>query len=239
MYTYRMEKIPEIRGKVLKIMAGKLEGFYLAGGTALSVYYFQHRESFDLDFFTKDFLRPKIEELMSALSKDIGLDVELIGEQDKQGYVRMMIYSLKIDVDLVLKIDFVEDVYKLVEPLKQIDGIPVLSIQDIYFRKILTSCGSIGKMDTVGRMKFAGGRQEAKDFFDLFYLSNTYMPLSKFVQRYCQQSQKESIIVWFRTYDRFEIKSGLTEIITDKKISFQEMESHFKNEVGKIISAEI
>jgi hypothetical protein len=30
----------------------KLSGFYLTGGTALAAYYFQHRLSNDLDFFT-------------------------------------------------------------------------------------------------------------------------------------------------------------------------------------------
>lgn len=234
-----MNKTLEIRDKVLKILGGRVGGFYLAGGTALSLYYFKHRESFDLDFFTRDFSRPRIEALMLALSKDIGFDIELVGEQTKQGFARMMVYSLKIDVDYALKIDFVEDVYKLLEPLRIVDGIPVFSIQDIYFRKILTSCGSMGKLDSVGRMSFVGGRQEAKDFFDLFYLSNTFMPLSIFVQQYGQQSQKESIIVWFRTFDRFKIKSGLMEIITDKEIFFQEMESHFKAEVEKIIFGEI
>jgi hypothetical protein len=234
-----MEKILKIRDKVLKIMAGKLGGFYLGGGTALSIYYFQHRESFDLDFFTKGFSRSKIEELMVNLSKDIGLAFELVGEEDKKGFVRMMVYSSKIDKEHALKIDFVEDAYKLVEPLTIIDGIPVLSKQDIYFRKILTACGSLGEINAEGRSVFTGGRQEAKDFFDLFFLSKTYMPLSTFVERYCQQPQKESIIVWYRTYDRLKIKSGLLEIITDKKIYFEEMESHFKSEVDKIISAEI
>lgn len=234
-----MENIIEIRNDALRKLANKLEGFYLAGGTALSLFYFHHRESYDLDFFSEDFSREKIEILMANLAKDMGLKIELLAEQNKQGFARMLVFSLKIDKNTSLKIDFVEDVYKLLEPLKKIDGIPVLAIQDIYFRKILTACGSIGSIDEIGRKSFAGGRQEAKDFFDLYFLSNTFMPLSDFVNRYFREPQKESIIVWYRVYDRLEMKTGLLEIITDKEVSFQEMERHFKEEVEKIISAEI
>lgn len=234
-----MDKIIEVRDRVLRKLANKLEGFYLAGGTALSSFYFKHRESHDLDFFTKDFARSRIERLMLELAKDIGLEIELSGEQDKPGFAKMLVYSLKIDENNSLKIDFVEDVYKLLEPLKTIDGISVLSIQDIYFRKILTACGSVVKIDAIGKQSFAGGRQDAKDFFDLYFLSITFMPLSRYVEQYCQQPQKESIIIWFRTYDRLEMKLGLTEIITDKNVLFQEMERHFKDEVERIIAAEV
>jgi len=234
-----MNKIISIRNKTLEHLANKLGGFYLAGGTALSLYYFQHRESYDLDFFTKSFSRVKIEEIMSGLSKDIGLKPTLEGEENKQGFAKMLVYSLIIDENNALKIDFVEDVYRLLKPLRMIDGIPVLTIEDVYFRKILTACGSITTLDSIGRSVFIGGRQEAKDFFDLYFLSKTFMPLSSFVNEYCQQPQKESIIIWFRTYKRLEMKIGLTEIITDKNVSFPEMEHHFKDEVEKIIAAEI
>lgn len=234
-----MKKVIQIRNEALKKLANKLEGFYLAGGTALSLFYFHHRESYDLDFFTKDFSRNKIEKLISDFAGDMGMEIELSGEENRQGFVKMLVFSLKIDETNSLKIDFVEDVYKLLEPFIKVDGIPVLSIQDIYLRKILTACGSVQTTDVIGRKSFVGGRQEAKDFFDLYFLSNTYMPLASFVNRYCRQPQKESIIIWYRTYDRLEMKTGLLEIITDKKVPFPEMERHFKKEIDKIIIAEI
>ena len=42
--------------KVLNALAGNVDDHYLAGGTALSIAYFQHRESYDVDLFTKEFL---------------------------------------------------------------------------------------------------------------------------------------------------------------------------------------
>lgn len=138
-----MKKILKVRGRVLKALAGRLEGFYLAGGTALSVFYFRHRESFDLDFFARDFSQVKVNKIIDYLSGVLKANIELTGEQKRPGFTKMLVYSLKVKDKDVLKIDFVEDTYNLLEPLKVVDGIPVLSIQDIYFRKILTVCAAL------------------------------------------------------------------------------------------------
>lgn len=156
----------------------------------MSSYYFQHREFYGLDFFTKNFSRTRIEEIMSGLSKEIGLKAILEGEENKQGFAKMLVYSFIIDENNSLKIDFVEDVYRLLKPLRAIDGIPVLTIEDVYFRKILTACGSRATVDSIGRNMFIGGRQETKDFFDLYSLLKTFMPLSSFVNEFYQQPQK-------------------------------------------------
>ena len=55
--------------KVLKKLSGKIDDFYLAGGTALSLFYFQHRLSVDLDFFApaKEFSFRRVEEIVAEL----------------------------------------------------------------------------------------------------------------------------------------------------------------------------
>lgn len=232
-------KILEIRNKILEGLAGKLKGFYLAGGTALSLFYFQHRESYDLDFFTKEFSAERIDGIIRNVNCAVNLKSELIAEQNKPGFAKIRVYSLAAGKDDVLKIDFIEDIYKLLKPLKSIDGVPVLSIEDIYFRKIIAACGSIPALDITGRKVFTGGRQEAKDFFDLYFLSNTFMPLSGFAVKYCTQPQIESVVIWYRTYDRTAIKLGAGEIVTDKKIDFAVMERHFRLEVEQLIKQEI
>jgi len=63
------------------------------------------------------------------------------------------------------------------------------------------------------------------------------MPLSKFAVRYCSEAQRESIVVWYRTYDRVSIKLGLNDIVTDKEIDYRTIEKHFKNEIEQIIKA--
>jgi hypothetical protein len=52
---------------------------------------------------------------------------------------------------------------------------------------------------------------------------------------YCEPPRIESIIVWYRTYDRTAMKLGLQDIITDKQVDFTEMERHFRGEIEEII----
>jgi hypothetical protein len=104
----------------------------------------------------------------------------------------------------------------LIKPLKNIDGINVLSLEDIYIRKIYTITGSLPAIDTVRRKVAIGKREEAKDFYDLYFLSHTFMELSRFTQSYCDQTRKETIIRWFRSYDRMHIKTGLLDLKVKK-----------------------
>ncbi len=225
--------------KVLRLLANKLDGFYLAGGTALSLFYFHHRESYDLDFFTKDFSKVNIEKIISDLSVSIRSPIKLIGEQNGKDKAKMLVYELEIGKEHSIKIDFVEDFYELITPIQNINDIPVLSKEDIYIKKILTICGSLETIDSLGRKHFAGGRQDVKDFFDLYFLSSTFMPLSKFASKHCSQTQIESIIVWYHKYNREEIKLALNDIRTDKKVEFQEMERYFRLEVEQIVKQEL
>ncbi len=229
-----MDNILAALEKVLKVLSGKIDGFYLAGGTPLAIYYFHHRESYDLDFFTDSYSVTKAEKIISILDEALKVDPKLAEEQNKADNARYRIYRITID-GTPLKIDFIEDVFKLLKPLRNIDGMPALSIEDIYIRKIYAACGVIEKKDATGRQVFKGGRQEAKDYFDLYFLSTTFMPLSEFAANYCSQTQKESIVVWFKTYNRLETKSGLADIVTNKKIDFYDTERHFKNEIEELI----
>ena len=69
--------------EVLKTLAGRMDDFYLAGGTALSQFYFQHRLSVDLDFFTRSFDYQKVMEVVKylegALNKKIEIRMETSG----------------------------------------------------------------------------------------------------------------------------------------------------------------
>lgn len=234
-----MNKLLEYQDKVLKLLAGKMEDFYLAGGTALSRVYFKHRISYDLDFFTKKFSKNKISMVMQELSKSLKLQVSLAKEQNKKDMAKIAVYYIYISKGEILKIDFVEDFLELVEPLKTVDGIKVLSLEDIYLRKIFVVSGAIETTDLTGRRTFKGGRQEPKDFYDLYVLSHTFMRLSEFASRYCDSTRKEGLITWFRSYDRMKMKTGLLDIITDNKIDYRNMERHFNEEINKLVKKEI
>ena len=127
----------------------------------------------------------------------------------------------------------------MIKPLKEVDNVKVLSIEDIYLRKIFSITGSVKSRDIIGREITIGGRQEAKDFFDLYCLSSITTPLSAFVERFKDAAIKEGIINWYRTYDRMNIKTGLLDLVTEQKIDFRIIDNHFKKEVDLLITREI
>lgn len=242
LYTLTMNKKEDIKTrqlKILKALSGKIDDFYLCGGTALSLFYFDHRESEDLDFFTQKFLFERVQQIVKFLEKKFGYEIKLEAENFSEKHqAKMMVFYVQED-DNFIKIDFVEDVFPLIGKFKKIDNIKILSIEDIYIRKIYATSGLKVGMDEVGQTRFIGGRQEAKDLFDLYYLSEKFLSLSEFVNKYCDQTLKEGIIRWFRRFDRMQMKIGLSEIKTSNRIEFRDMDKHFDNEIKQILLGEI
>ncbi|MFH0796283.1 MAG: nucleotidyl transferase AbiEii/AbiGii toxin family protein [Candidatus Omnitrophota bacterium] len=233
-----MEWIQEIKD-ILSAVKNRTGSFYLAGGTALSLFYFQHRLSEDLDFFTQNFDLGEIKKVIETIESFTGQKADLKAENTQPGFVKMQVFDIQMRSGTKLKVDFVQDSLKLLKGLNEFNGIPVLSVEDIYLRKIFAVSGSLVTTNLVGRPDIAGGRQEAKDHVDLYVLSHTFMPLSKFAREFCGPVQKEGLIRWFNTFDRFRMKSGLLELRTKVPHDWQIMERHFKDEIGRLIAMEV
>ncbi|MBL7157510.1 MAG: nucleotidyl transferase AbiEii/AbiGii toxin family protein [Candidatus Omnitrophica bacterium] len=233
------QKILNYQNKTLKALVGKIDDFYLAGGTALSLFYFQHRLSVDLDFFTSKFSTKRIKEIISHLEDALKRNIKLIGRNIAKDKVKVYMYNICFTVSDVLKVDFVEDIFPLIKKTKTVEGIRILSLEDIYLRKLYAICGVISAHDITGKKKSIGGRAESKDFYDLYYLSHTFMPLSRFVGKYGDSVLKEGLISWFRTYDRMEMMDGLLDLEVDKKINYKAIERYFKKEIDAIIESQI
>jgi predicted nucleotidyltransferase component of viral defense system len=225
--------------KVLEALSNRIDDFYLAGGTALSLYYFHHRESLDLDFFTKNFDRSRIEGIIETLEGALSKKSELLSEQASKEKVRIAVYLLLLSRSQRLKIDFVEDYVELIIRPKKINGIKVLSLEDIFLRKIFAASGTRQVIDETGRPAAKGGRHEAKDFYDLYCLSTVFIPLSDFSFKYGSPQIREALIRWFRSYDRMDMKSGVLSLKLTKKVDYKDMERHFKKEIDKIIAREV
>lgn len=224
---------------ILKSLADQIDDFYLVGGTALSLFYFDHRESEDLDFFTKSFSPARVVQVVDYLKSQLPAAVELkVDNLSETNQIKVMVYNVQME-NRIIKIDFVEDVYDLINPFLRRDGINILSVEDIYLKKIFAVGGFATGLNEVGQIKFEGGRQKAKDLFDLYYLSKKFLSLSEFVGQYCDQPRKEGIIRWFRKFDRLEMKIDLIDIKTKENIEFRDIDKHFQEEVDKILLEEI
>ena len=233
---HSMEKILQYQNKVLETLSGKLSGFYLAGGTALSTYHFQHhRESHDLDFFTQRYDPVNVDAIAAYLEDRISKKMKVVSrEEGQKKFADIRRYDLVIDTKNALRIDFVKDVHDLLEPLTEVNGIQALSLVDIYLRKIYAVTGGIAKPDATGRTVTEGGRQTARDLFDLYHLSLRVEPLSSFAAKHCDDLQVEGLCSWFRSFDRTAMKLELAEIRTAKPVEFRDIDRHFFKEIERL-----
>lgn len=231
--------IKKAQETVLKILSEKIGDFCLGGGTALSLFYFRHRESFDLDFFSQRFTKERIYETVELLADKLKKKVKLIAEQTEEGKAKIAVYTVPINKKDFLKIDFIQDLWKTLKNPRIINGINVFSLEDIYIRKIYAVTGVLAGEDIIGRNLSKGGRAEAKDFFDLYHLSHTFLRLSRFCFKYGDSTMRELLIRWFRTYSRMDIKIGLMELDVNTTVDYVLMEHHFKKEIDRIIDKEV
>jgi len=231
--------IRKYQDKVLEKLAGRIDEFYLAGGTALSLFYFQHRLSVDLDFFTRNFISMRVEEEVRYLEKALSKKIELIGQNLTGKAAKILIYNVHFSPKGILKLDFVEDVIEPLKPTKTVEGIRILSLEDIFLRKLYAVCGSISDIDALGRKEVLGGRISAKDFYDLYFLSHTFMSLSKFIEEYGNLVMMEGLIRWFRKYDRMTMMDGVLMLDVNGKVDYKKMEVHFKKEIDKVIENQL
>lgn len=123
--------------------------FYFSGGTALSLFYLQHRESVDLDFFSEEQFDPQ-----EILRKVISWVKKYNGTVEYVPVEQTHIFNITFPNKQIVKIDFVFYPYKRVEESKKIDGIMVDSAIDIAVNKLLV----------------VEQRAEVKDFVDLYFL---------------------------------------------------------------------
>ena len=146
MMEERPVNILKLRDKVLKALNGELDTFFLGGGTALSLFYLHHIESFDLDFFSKEFSENKIKKVISIIENSLQVKTkggQVLTSKDSARIFRFYVLTgVRLKKDKDLKIEFIEDVHRLIEPYNIVtDGIPVFSQENIYLRKIYALCG--------------------------------------------------------------------------------------------------
>jgi len=120
-----------------------LNDFYLVGGTALALHY-GHRMSVDLDFFT-----------------DNEFDTHILIDSFKEKYKLQILSQAKNTLTLNIrsvKADFIRHNYPLLNPVQTIEGIKLLSVEDIAAMKLNSMMN----------------RGSKKDFYDIDELLNHF-----------------------------------------------------------------
>lgn len=216
--------------RIHELVVKRFPGYYLTGGTALA-FHFHHRFSEDLDFFTQQYNKLEADKMMQFVTGKTRYPSQLVFEQDKPKLLPIKMYTLVLDHGLTLKVDVVQDPYKNIQKIKK----GMHSIEDIYYRKVfITLNPHHAGIDDAGR-EFTTSRQEAKDIFDIYYLSKNYQLLEQFFQKYFSSTLFNRLDAWYRSLDRREMMLDLGERVEgiDPRGVFEHLDDQIIRKMGQ------
>lgn len=127
------------------------KSFFLTGGTALSAFYFAHRESKDLDLFSlEDYDAEALNRTIADLAQKSN---SVISIKVKSNTYNEIYLENTVD-NWIQRIDFVKEQPVHFGEIKNVDGIRVDSLENIGSNKVLTIYN----------------RLEPKDYIDLYFI---------------------------------------------------------------------
>lgn len=210
----------------------------LCGGTALSRFYLQHRISYDLDFFVPEGAGFDAQALADEIGRTVPMHrTEITHDKVKADQLHFMI---DIGANNLVKISFVEDMYASHYPAVPAPALlgelqlSTESVEGLYHRKLRTVVGWAPEQSTTP----AGGRQTARDMFDLYVLSKTVRPLVPFAQELRYAFPMEAFLHGIANMPWFELVRELTETIAspewDAAKDVDVLREHISKELGMI-----
>lgn len=189
--------------------------FYFTGGTALSVFYYEHRLSEDMDFFSeRDFSKELITFFANTISQKINCSNILT--------VTDMAHIFKFfdkENNQVIKIDFVKTFFSRIEQKKEFQGVAIDSLHDIGANKIMTVID----------------RTQIKDYVDLYFLIQKDFTIWDLF--YCVEAKygaKLDPIMMASDFMKVEIFENLPKMI--KPLDLNELKAFFKDLAKKVAS---
>lgn len=184
----------------------------LCGGTALSRCWFNHRISYDLNFFLPHGFKAGE---MAATLKKTGIVYETMDIVDDPRKANQL-HGYIVHLEQRLKVSFVEDAYFKLYPAVQAKfGNLMVRTEDLpglYHRKLRTVAGGGAKGDAV-----EGGRQKARDLFDLYVLSVAFMPIREFMASLPYAFPMDAFDNGLASMPWFDLVDELGEIVCDER----------------------
>ena len=201
-----------VLARLLAIGEPQLGGAKLCGGTALSRCWLDHRVSYDLDFFLPHGFRAA--DVALALRKSgIAYETRDIVDDSRKAN---QLHGFVIQDGQRLKVSFVEDAYFDIFPAvrRPFGSLTVLTeeVPGLYHRKLRTVAGSGAEGDS-----FAGGRQTARDLFDLYVLSSSFMPIREFMAALPYPFPSDAFDNGLASMPWFDLMDELAELVCDPK----------------------
>jgi hypothetical protein len=181
----------------------ELDSFFLVGGTALALQ-LGHRKSIDLDLFTSQPFNHAA--LLDTLSSEFTISIEL--EEPN-----MIITSIE-----GIKVDFVKMGYANLFPTLTVEGVRMLTLQDIAPMKL----------------KAIAQRGSKKDFFDICFLLQ-HLPLQTMLDLFQQKFRLHEIFHIIKSLTYFEdAEQSANPVVFDKSVSWQKVKAVIRESVKEL-----
>lgn len=177
-----------------------LNDFYLVGGTALALHY-GHRISIDLDFFTNEEFNTNT--LIETFKDKITLEILSVAQN-----------SLTLNIRSV-KTDFIRHNYPLLNPIQEIEGIKIISTEDIAAMKLNSTMN----------------RGYKKDFYDIFELLN-HFNLKELISFHATKYNFSSQMILLKSLVYFEDAELEPDPVSVKDIDWNSVKRKMLDEVG-------
>lgn len=211
-----MAELTHLQDKTLKAFAKSslAKYFYWTGGTALSVFYFQHRQSKDLDFFSdKSFGYIDIIGFIQELKKQL----KLTKIEEKKIFDR---YEFLLTDKDKLRLEFVYFGHRQLRPRKKWQGLTIDSLEDIAANKVMALFDRI----------------DPKDLVDIYFLLKKFQP-----KKLLELVEKKFDIVFDVSSLWSECQKGLKDLDTitplliaktedEKRKIIQEIKNYFEKQ---------
>ncbi len=143
------KELYELQDKVMEVVFGLSNEFYLTGGTCVSRFYKACRYSDDLDFFTNfsNIFNLDVKLIKNELAKDM----QVITQVETKDFIRFTIENR-------LQVDFVNDRVKHCGKVIRKDDMVIDNLENIFANKLTAVIG----------------RDSAKDVFDIFIIDKYF-----------------------------------------------------------------
>jgi predicted nucleotidyltransferase component of viral defense system len=183
-FLRKKEELEALQDHALATLCAAAPGLFgamkLCGGTALSRFHLHHRLSYDLDFFHPPGF--DAQEALARLSAS-GLrieDIRITHDAVKADQLHFVVVTDRGDVKASMVEDMYAQVFPAIESGLAFRGVRIMTeaIEGLYHRKLRTIVGSVGQ----AALAPSGGRQTARDLFDLYVLSIATQPLLPFIE---------------------------------------------------------
>lgn len=145
------------------------KNFFLTGGTALSVFYLNHRKSEDIDLFSiSDINLPEIGFWLKRKWKEKATAIK-----ESVQSLSLLIENIKVDI--------------VIDPLSFNEKRPVIFLEEGLFLQIDTLSNIVSN-----KLTACASRTEPKDYIDLYYILKKY-PDFQFEQVFLMANKKDAM----------------------------------------------